>query len=81
MTPAASWPGMIRGIVEGNTPSITWTSDRQMPHALTRTVRARLRHRNALERQLMGRGIGHDRAIVSIVASSALSTVPGYIEA
>lgn len=37
MTPAASWPGVIRRIVDGNSPSITWTSDRQMPDALTRT--------------------------------------------
>src|SRR6266516_5766083 len=38
MTPADSWPGVTRGRGGGGSePSIRWTSDRQMPHAFTRT--------------------------------------------
>src|SRR5829696_8987226 len=37
MTPAGSWPGMTRSSGEGSVPSIKWTSERQIPHACTRT--------------------------------------------
>src|SRR4051812_45750133 len=37
MTPAGSWPGVTRSSGVGSVPSMRWTSDRQMPHACTRT--------------------------------------------
>src|SRR4051794_16150858 len=37
ITPAGSWPGVTRSSGAGKVPSIRWTSDRQIPHACTRT--------------------------------------------
>src|SRR4051794_27963438 len=38
MTPAASCPGVTTGSGPGRLPSSRWTSDRQTPHACTRTT-------------------------------------------
>src|SRR4051794_9483207 len=37
MTPAGSCPGVTRSSGAGSVPSMRWTSDRQIPHACTRT--------------------------------------------